>query len=147
MTQVLPTLYEADFMQWTDRTVQLLRERRFSEIDIENIIEEIEDLGRRERQALYSNLKIVLLHMLKWQNQPAKRTNSWRATLREHRQRIQLQLKDSPSLNPYLTQSLNDCYTNARDLAADETGLPLSTFPETCPYERLLILDPAFLPD
>jgi Domain of unknown function DUF29 len=147
MTQAVSILYETDFVQWTDRTVQLLRERQFNALDLDNIIEEIQDLGRRERQALYSNLKIVLLHLLKWQFQPSKRTNSWRATLREHRQRIQLQLKDSPSLNPYLAQSVDDCYTNARDLATDETGLPLSNFPETCPYEMSLILDPGFLPD
>jgi hypothetical protein len=147
MTQAVSTLYEADFVQWTDRTVQLLRERQFNELDLDNIIEEIEDLGRRERQALYSNLKIILLHLLKWQFQPSKKTNSWRATLREHRQRIQLQLKDSPSLKPYLSQSLDDCYANARDLAADETGLPLSSFPEICPYAIAFILDPSFLPD
>jgi hypothetical protein len=147
MTQAISTLYETDFVQWTDRTVQLLRERQLNELDIDNIIEEIEDLGRRERQAVYSNLKIVLLHLLKWQFQPSKRTNSWRATLREHRQRIQLQLKDSPSLKPYLTQSVDDCYANARDLATDETGLPLSSFPETCPYEISLILDPNLLPN
>ena len=147
MTQAVSTLYETDFVQWTDRTVQLLRDRQFNELDLDNIIEEIEALGKRERQALFSNLKIVLLHLLKWQFQPSKRTNSWRATLREHRQRIQLQLKDSPSLKPYLSQSLDDCYANARDLAADETGLPLSSFPETCPYEISLTSDPDFLPD
>jgi Domain of unknown function DUF29 len=147
MTQALSTLYEADFVQWTDRTAQLLRRRQFHELDLENIIEEIEDLGRRERQALYSNLKIILIHLLKWQFQPSKRSNSWRATLREHRQRIQLQLKDSSSLKPYLSQSLDDCYANARDLATDETGLPLNSFPEICPYSVAFILDPSFLPD
>jgi Domain of unknown function DUF29 len=147
MTQAVSTLYEADFVQWTDRTVQLLRERQFNELDLDNIIEEIEDLGIRERQAIYSNLKIVLLHLLKWQFQPSKRTNSWRATLREHRQRVQLQLKDSPSLNPYLSQSLDNCYANARDLAADETGLTLNSFPDICPYAIAFILDPNFLPD
>jgi hypothetical protein len=147
MTQAISTLYEADFVQWTARTAQLLRDRQFNELDLDHIIEEIEDLGRRERQAFYSNLKVILLHLLKWQFQSSKRTNSWRATIREHRQRVQLQLNDSPSLKPYLSQSLEDCYANAKDLAADETGLPLNSFPEICPYGIVLILDPNFLPD
>jgi Domain of unknown function DUF29 len=147
MMQAATTLYEADFAQWAEQTAQMLKDGRLSEVDLENLIEEVEDLSRRERDALYSNLKIILLHLLKWEFQPHKQTNSWRASIREHRQRIKQQVKKSPSLKAYPEEILSECYAEARELASDETGLPLMTFPAECPYAITDILDTAFLPD
>jgi Domain of unknown function DUF29 len=141
------TLYDTDFAQWAEKTAQMLKDGRISEVDLENLIEEIEDLSRRERDALYSNLKIVLLHLLKWEFQPHSQTNSWRASIREHRQRIKQQVKKSPSLKAYPEEILSECYAEARELASDETGLPLTTFPAECPYAITDILTPEFLPD
>jgi hypothetical protein len=140
------TLYDTDFALWADQTAQMLRDGRFSDLDLEHLIEEVEDLSDWERDALYSNLKIVLLHLLKWDFQPQKRTNSWRASIREHRQRIKRQFKKSPSLKPYPAEILSECYAEARELAADETGLPLTTFPSVCHYVLANVLDPEFLP-
>ena len=140
-------LYDTDFVQWIDQAAQLLQQGRFDELDIENLIEEVEDLGKRDRRALCSDLKIVLLHLLKWEFQPEQRSRSWQSSIREHRQRIERMFKDSPSLRAYLEQEYLDCYAKARPLAADETGLALTTFPLDCPYTTEQMLDHEFLPD
>ena len=140
------TLYDADFAQWAEKTAQMLRDGRVSEIDLEHLIEEVEDLSRRERDALYSNLKVIVLHLLKWQFQPHKQTNSWRVSMVEHRQRVKRQVKKSPSLKSYPEEILSECYADARELASIETGLPLDTFPTECPYTLTDILTPEFLP-
>lgn len=145
-TQLKQTLYDADFVAWAEQTVELLRSRQLDRLDFENLIEEVEDLGKSQRQALYSNLRVVLMHLLKWQFQPEKRTNSWRYTLREHRQHIEEILEDSPSLKNYALEIFEPCYGKARLLASDETDLSVSTFPETCPYTIAEILNPDFLP-
>ncbi|WP_404789339.1 DUF29 domain-containing protein [Altericista sp. CCNU0014] len=147
MTYTTTLLYDTDFAQWAEQTAQMLKDGRFSEVDLENLIEEVEDLSRRERDALYSNLKIILLHLLKWEFQPHKQTNSWRASIVEHRQRIKRQIKKSPSLKSYPEEILSECYTEARELASVETRLPFDTFPAECPYAIADILDAAFLPD
>jgi hypothetical protein len=82
--------------------------------------------------------------LLKWQFQPEQRSNSWNASITEHRQRINRQLKESPSLKPYLTQIWPECYQDARQLAAKETGLPLSLFPPDSPYTEPDALDDSF---
>jgi hypothetical protein len=139
-------LYDTDFALWAEQTAQMLKDGRISDIDLEHLIEEVEDLSGRERDALYSNLKVVLLHLLKWEFQPHKQTNSWRASIREHRQRIKRQIKKSPSLKSYPNEILDECCNEARELAVDETGLPLNIFPAECPYAIADILSSEFLP-
>ena len=82
------TLYEKDYYLWLTNTANLLREKNLAELDLPHLIEEIEDMGKREKRSLYSNLKILLMHLLKYRYQPEKRSNSWRYTIEEHRQRI-----------------------------------------------------------
>jgi predicted DNA-binding ribbon-helix-helix protein len=144
--QPMLTLYETDFVAWADQMAQLLAQRRFNELDLINLIDEVEDLSGRERQALSSNLKVILLHLLKWQFQWEQRSTSCKASIREHRQRVQRQLKDSPSLAPYLEETLIECYEDARPLALDETGLPDESLPSECPYSTHQLLDQAFWP-
>ena len=150
-TQTLTTshqqLYETDFVEWVDRAAELLKQGRLSELDIENLIEEVESLGKRDRRAIQSNLVVLLMHLLKWEFQPEHRSNSWRGSIREHRRRISLILEDSPSLKNYLSQKYEDCYEEARLQAADETGLPLNTFPEECPYPTDQVMSTDFLPE
>lgn len=142
-----PALYEKDFYLWLTETAQLLRDGQLNQLDIPNLLEEIEAVGRSEKRAVYSNLKIVLLHLLKHKYQQDKRTNSWRASIREHRQRLGRDLADSPSLKPYLTEVFSECYQDARSLAADETGLVIDTFPVESPFGLGEALDPEFLSD
>lgn len=140
-------LYDRDFVGWVETTVEQLRAQNYAAVDWANLIEEIEDMSRRERKSLKSNLVVLLLHLLKWQYQPESRSGSWRGSIREHRRRINDDLHDSPSLCPYLQAVLSDCYTNACEQAADETGLALQTFPVSCPYTAEQMLDANFLPE
>lgn len=140
-----PWLYETDLVAWAEQQAALLEQRKFDQLDLLNLVDEVLDLSRRERQALYSNLKVVLVHLLKWNYQSALRTNSWRASIREHRQRIEEQLQTSPSLRSQLEQKFIECYQKARPLAADETGLPMQVFPPECPFTISQVLDPEFL--
>ena len=150
VTAVAPeliNLYESDYLLWLEATVKLLQEGRINEIDVNNLIEEIEGMSRSERNALFSNLKILLMHLLKYRYQIARRSPSWRSSIREHRQRILRDFKNSPSLKPYFTKILGECYQSARELAADETGLPLVEFPKECPFSPEEILNTEYLPD
>ncbi|MGI0488983.1 DUF29 domain-containing protein [Pantanalinema rosaneae CENA516] len=140
-------LYQTDFVHWVETTVEQLRTQNYAAVDWANLIEEIEEMSRRERKSLKSNLIVVLLHLLKWQYQPDCRSGSWRGSMREHRRRINDDLNDSPSLVPYLQEVLAECYENAREQAADETELPIATFPVGCPYASEQILDASFLPE
>ena len=141
------TLYESDFYLWLSTTAQLLRNGNFSEIDLDNLIEEIEGMARKEKQALKSNLRILLMHLLKWNYQPDKRTNSWRSTIREHRKRLKDAFDDSPSLKPYYLDFFTHGYQDARELASDETGLSFDTFPVDSPFTPEETLNEDYLPD
>jgi hypothetical protein len=117
-----------------------LREHRWQDIDLENLVEEIEDLGKSERRGITSQLTRLFLHLLKWQYQPQRRSDSWLDSITDARLQIELVLEDSPSLQVYLLEQLNRSYQRARHGASKQTGLPVSAFPEKCPYllENLL---------
>lgn len=140
-------LYETDFLQWIETTVAQLKAQDYAHIDWENLIDEIEDMGKRERKSLKSNLTIVLLHLLKWQYQPDRRSNNWKSSLIEHRRRIRDDLRDSPSLKPYLEDVFDECYADAVEQAIAETDLPAETFPRSCPYTLAEALTSNYLPD
>ena len=99
----LKTIYEEDYSQWLEITAEQLRTRKLENLDIENLLEEIEAMARKEKVALESNLEVLLMHLLKYQYQVNKRTSSWRYTIDEHRSHIVKALKVSPSLKPYLS--------------------------------------------
>lgn len=140
-------LYDLDFNLWLETTTVQLRERDLENLDWDNLIEEIETLGRSEKAALESNLEIVLMHLLKYKYQPEKRSNSWRYTIYEHRSRIFKSLKNSPSLKRYLEEVFDECYLEGRKKASLETGLPITTFLDRCPFSQDEVLDPEFSPD
>jgi hypothetical protein len=140
-------LYEIDYLQWIETTVEKLRSQDFSNVDWENLIEEIESMGRNDRRSLESNLIIVIMHLLKWQFQPELRSRSWQSSIFEHRRRIGNALEDSPSLKAYLEDIFAKCYSNAVKSASIETGLHIQVFPQLCPYTSIEVLDSNFLPD
>ncbi len=107
-------LYEQDYHHWLETTAQQLRDGNLAALDIPNLLEEIEDMGRSERRSVYSNLKILLLHRLKYVYQPKMRSNSWLASIVEHRQRINKAFKDSPSLKPHYDTIFVEAYEEAR---------------------------------
>lgn len=141
-----PQLYDQDYYLWLKTTQKQLATGDFSALDVANLVEELADMGKSEKRAVESNLTILIMHLLKYQYQPQKRSNSWRFTIREHRRRLEKLFKDSPSLKRYFSEVLNECYEDARELAATETGLPLETFPSQTPFTTEDILNPAFLP-
>ncbi|WP_008308348.1 DUF29 domain-containing protein [Leptolyngbya sp. PCC 6406] len=104
------TLYDQDFYAWTQQQTKLLRSGRFGELDIENLVEEIESLGKQQRQELRNRLGVLLGHLLKWYYQPEARSKSWVYTIREQRERIQDHLAENPSLKPYLSEAIGKSY-------------------------------------
>ena len=140
-------LYKTDFYLWLRETINLLRKGEVEKLDIENLAEEIEDIGNNRKDALESNLIRVLQHLLKWKYQPQKRTNSWKASITEHSLRLNKALKKSPSLKPYFQDVFGECYQDARLITSQETGLDICIFPETCPFEQVNVLNPQYLPE
>jgi len=143
----LPNLYECDFNLWVEATAQILREGKLTELDVVNLLEEVESMGISNKLALSSDLVVVLLHLLKWQYQPNKRTRSWEKSIAEHRRRIDERFEASPSLKRYYLQIFDKCYRNARKQAKIETRLSLARFPEICPFTSEQVLDQEFLPE
>jgi hypothetical protein len=132
-------LYEQDFGLWAEEMARLLAEGKFAELDIENLVEEVRDLSKRERDRLLSSLRLILHHLLKWDFQPQKRSRSWRNTIERERTNVDFYLKDSPSLKRYLCQEwLDSAYKTARLDASIETGLEFS---QVCPYGITEVLE------
>ena len=142
-------LYEQDFYAWTQEQGALLRDRKTKALDYVNLAEEVESLGKSQQHALESRLEKLVLHLLKWHYQPAKRLRgqSWQRTILEQRRRIDRLLQQNPSLRPTLPALIEDSYTYIRKRTSLETHLPLTTFPDTCPWGVPQILDDDFWPD
>lgn len=139
--------YTADFNLWIEQTAQLLRSHCWHEIDVEHLIEEVESLGKSERRGIASQLTRLLLHLLKWQYQPQRRSDSWLDSITDSRTQIELAILDSPSLKSYPTEQLEESYQRARRQAAKQTGMLISVFPEKCLYSLELVLDEEWLPE
>ena len=141
------SLYTNDFHAWTQEQVNVLKTQQWDTLDTVNLIEELETLGRKERQELRNRLALLLGHLLKWQFQTEKRSSSWLSTIREQRIQIKLLLQDSPSLQPYLEEVFLTAYELGLALATRETQLGQQIFPEICPYTCEQTLNSEFLPD
>ena len=128
--------YETDFYLWTQQQADLLRQGQFNRVDLDlaNIAEEIESMGKQDRQAVSRYLQNVLMHLLKWRYQPERRGTSWRMSIDNGRYQITDILEESPSLKSQMDALTTKEYSRARKNAAGETGLPLTTFPEQCPF-------------
>ena len=139
--------YESDLVAWSERQASLARARKAHLLDLSNLAEELEEMGRKEKRALESQLTRLLMHLLKWKYQPERRSGSWHLTIRDARRTVARILRDSPSLGPYLDAVFDECYANARGDAAAETRLSPAAFPASSPFTRNETLDPGFLPD
>lgn len=139
--------YETDFYAWASYNAQLLREGKFSKLDVEHLAEELESMERNNKRELISRLKILIGHLLKWQYQPGGRSTSWRRSIVEQRLQINDLIEDNPSLKSLLFEAITKAYPHAVELASDETGFPESTFPKTCPYSQEQILTKGFFPE
>lgn len=141
------TTYTQDFYQWTQEQIGYLKNGHLSDLDIENLIEEIETMGRSEKRALESRLTVLLMHLLKWKHQSIFRGKSWELTIKGQRLKVLSLLKDNPSLKPQLSAMIETAYESALIDAAKETGIDEKHFAENCPWTFEQIIDGGFYPD
>ncbi len=141
------TTYHNDVVAWANEQAALLRSGQFSAIDIENIAEEILDVGKSEQRELTRRMAVLLAHLLKWQFQPERRCNSWANTLKHQRKSLELHLKKVPSLRPKLAETdwLEAIWTDALVIAEQENCLDI--FPESCPWTIENTLSSEWLPE
>lgn len=141
------TTYETDFYGWIQQQAALLKDGQFGAIDLANIIEEIESMGRSEKRELENRLTVLLQHLLKWKYQPNRRGKSWELTIKGQRSRFLRVLKENPGLKTKLEGCLLNAYQDAVVEAAKETGFDERVFPEACPWNWQELIDSEFYPD
>jgi hypothetical protein len=141
--------YDADVVAWASEQAALLRAGRLSDLDIEHIAEEIEDVGKSEQRELASRMAVLLSHLLKWEYQPERREGSWEDTIRTRRERIERRICKTPSLKASLTDAdwQADAWDDAVDDAVKETGIARKVFPKSCPWTKEQIMSQDFYPD
>ena len=139
-------LYDDDLYGWAHAQAELLRSGRLDEIDIENMAEEIESLGRSQASAVQSSFRLIALHLLKTLHQPERLTKSWKLTIARERLNAEQCLQESPSLKPRRAELFRKAYAQARKLAALETDLPLRMFPAEPPFSLEQVLDEDYAP-
>jgi len=139
-------LYHEDYYAWINGQAALLRQGRVQDIDSELLAEELESMGRRERNELVSRLIILIAHLLKWQYQPEHRTSGWRGSIVEQRVQVGREIRLSPSLQAFLAEAIQDAYPDALHIATKETGLQTTVFPGLCPYQDSEVVDENYWP-
>lgn len=139
--------YHKDYVAWSDQQALLLEQKRWEEIDLVNLVEEVRDLGNKHRDALESQLIRLLVHLLKWRFQQEKKTNSWLFTIKDARKQIKRLIRKHPVLGVHLERAFEECYVYAREDASDETELAIASFPIECPFPLNNVLNPEFFPD
>lgn len=146
----IKSLYERDFNLWLEETAQLLKKGYLDQLDIENLLEEIQSMGRSEKRRVKSLLTRLFEHLLKltyWKSERNYNEGHWRGEIRNFRKQIKDELKASPSLKPYLREIFQQCYQDAREITSDITKLPLETFPEETFTNLEQVLDESWLPN
>ena len=128
-------VYEVDYSAWVAAQAAALQQGRFGDLDLVNLVDEVESLGNSEYAGFVSAIEIVLVHMLKWDVQPSKRTPSWVASIVEHRRRVARFLRQNPSFKSRLASAVEEAFDTATAKAAGETNLPLSAYPDQNPFD------------
>jgi Domain of unknown function DUF29 len=126
--------YDSGFYSWSLEQARLVRAGEWTRVDIENVAEEIESLGREQLSKLESAFCVLLMHLLKWDHQPRKRSRSWALSIKTQRIDVEDVLADNPGLKPRIDEAIGRAYRKARIEAARETGLDEPVFPHACPY-------------
>jgi hypothetical protein len=141
------SLYDSDFYAWANEQASLLRAGKLASADIENIAEEIENIGKSEKRELVFRLAILLRHLLKWQYQSAGQCTSWRLNIEEQRREVFDVLADNPSLKHKLLEAIEAAYFRSVLSAAKDTSLPKQVFPAECPWSFDQIMRDDFWPE
>lgn len=137
--------YETDFYAWALETASLLKDKKFEELDVESLIEELEDMGKSEKRSLISRLSLLISYLLKWEHQPGLRSNSWKYTIKEQRDRVLDLLDENPSFKKNLDEFLIKAYKHGVNAFRSETGLD-TKLPNGCPYSLVELFDSEFFP-
>lgn len=130
-------LYEADFAAWAFEQAETVKRKDWRALDMPNLVEELESMGKQQRAELVNRLIVLLMHLAKWQYQPTRRVlsgASWQGAVDSQRVGIARHMRKNPSLKPFVPEAMSDAWESARIDAATETGLPRKTFPIDCPY-------------
>lgn len=138
--------YKTDFYGWTQQQADLLRQGRVSEMDLDNLLEELEGMGRSEHRQMSHRLDVLLMHLLKWAYQPDHRSSSWIGSIKEQRYRLNRLIKSNPSLNPEIPEMMTEAYEAAQITAYKKTGLE-DVFPTTCPWTFEQVMTEDFWPE
>lgn len=139
--------YNDDFYAWTQAQAAAIRAGAWADVDREHLAEEIEDVGKSERRAVVSHLRVLLTHLLKWEYQPERRTDSWLHSMVNAQVELQTLLHESPSLAHDLPAVVARAYDQACRVAGFETKRPPTFFPSTCPWSVEVLLTPEWLVD
>ncbi|WP_422136728.1 DUF29 domain-containing protein [Endozoicomonas sp. ALD040] len=151
----MENLYDTDFYTWSYRQAELIRQGRFDELDMDNLVEEVEDMGRARYRSVQSRLSQLLMHSLKWQMQRKKNDlhemdqwfRSWSTSISKQRIAIEHELEENPALNSKLDEILPKAYQYARKLAANEMQCRPDAFPSECPWTYDEIMEDGWLPE
>lgn len=130
------TLYNKDYHLWLETTIQQLRSREFTHVDWENLLDELESMGKNNRRAVKSLLTRLWEHLLKlryWESEKEYNKNKWKSEITTFRQQIRDELSDSPSLKPYLVEIFPNTYQDAKKVIARLMDKPIQFFPEAPP--------------
>ncbi len=140
-------LYDSDFFAWTQEQARLLRERRWNDLDLENLVDEVESVGGSERREIRNRLTVLIAHLLKWKYQPGSRGPAWSGTIREQRSQLADILEASPSLRAYFSKQVAERHLSGRLDAAKDTGIAFGLFPDRLEFSEEQVLDPDFYPE
>jgi hypothetical protein len=132
--------YDQDFAAWIDAQVAALRDRRFDALDLDHLIDEVEGVGKSEFRAFTSAIELILVHMLKWDYQPEKRSRSWRTTIHDQRRAAAKLIKQNPSFKSRIGEAIADAYEAVPSLVERETTIPAERLPAVSPYDWEQIL-------
>jgi hypothetical protein len=141
------TLYDNDFYAWANELAALLRAGQLSELDVENIAEEMESIARREKRELVDMFSVLLLLLLRWHHQPGFRGRPWQLDIEQQRLRVSDHVSENPSLASRLDEIMANAYRRARLRAEHETGLVRTSFHTACPFTFDEAMNPDFWPD
>jgi len=146
MSTAAGQLYETDFYAWIQVQVAAMRAGDFAKLDMDHLIEEVEDMGKRQKQELRSRLAILFMHLLKWQYQPALQSRSWTSTIEIQRIEISEHIDENPSLKHAINEIIPKAWKIAVVKAEYETGIDKRTFPQQCPWTFEQVMDDDFWP-
>jgi hypothetical protein len=139
--------HDEDFYGWAINTAALLKQKKYHEVDMNSIIEELEEMSRSEKRELINRLAQLIFHLLKWQFQPDFRGRSWRASIKEQRQQVEIILEQNHGLKSKLKDCIITAYKLSIPMIEKETPIDMKDFPTECPYTFDQLVNEEFFPE